>query len=136
VMLCWAQALSSMDKLGFSFHRQFKSINQGNKTSPADSMPRMLEKYSQSLEDLVRERTEELELERQRTESLLFQMLPPSKMGATMEPEHFDQVTTYFSDVVGFTIISALSEPVEVAALLNTLYTLFHAVLAATTCIR
>jgi hypothetical protein len=36
----------------------------------------MLEKYSQSLEDLVRERTEELELERQKTERLLTQMLP------------------------------------------------------------
>lgn len=55
-----------MDKLGFSFHFQFKSINQGQKTSVADPMLRMLEKYSQSLEDLIRERTEELELERER----------------------------------------------------------------------
>lgn len=39
-------------------------------------MLRMLEKYSQSLEDLIRERTEELELERERIERLLSQMLP------------------------------------------------------------
>ena len=65
-----------MDKLGFSFHFQFKSINQGKKTSVADPMLRMLEKYSQSLEDLIRERTEELELERERIERLLSQMLP------------------------------------------------------------
>lgn len=59
------------------FSLQFKSINQGKKTSVADSMLRMLEKYSQSLEVLVRERTEELELERRKTERLLSQMLPP-----------------------------------------------------------
>ena len=39
-------------------------------------MLQMLEKYSQSLEDLIRERTEELELERERIERLLSQMLP------------------------------------------------------------
>ena len=39
-------------------------------------MLRMLEKYSQNLEDLIQERTEELELERQKMERLLSQMLP------------------------------------------------------------
>uniref|UniRef100_A0A8C8WR64 guanylate cyclase n=1 Tax=Panthera leo TaxID=9689 RepID=A0A8C8WR64_PANLE len=134
VMLCCV--LTFMDELGLLFHFQFKSLNQGKKTSVADSMLWMLEKYSQNLEDLIQERTEELELERQKTERLLSQMLPPSvagalKMGATVEPEYFDQVTIYFSDIVGFTIISALSEPIEVVGLLNDLYTLFDAVLGS-----
>lgn len=72
-----ASVLTFMDELGFLFHFQFKSINQGKKTSVADSMLWMLEKYSQNLEDLIQERTEELELERQKTERLLSQMLPP-----------------------------------------------------------
>ncbi|CAH6792663.1 Gucy2d [Phodopus roborovskii] len=130
---CWEESPEDRPSLD-QIYTQFKSINQGKKTSVADSMLRMLEKYSQSLEGLVQERTEELELERRKTERLLSQMLPPSvanalKMGTTVEPEYFDQVTIYFSDIVGFTTISALSEPIEVVSFLNDLYTLFDAVL-------
>ncbi|KAK1167356.1 retinal guanylyl cyclase 2 [Acipenser oxyrinchus oxyrinchus] len=113
---------------------QFKNINKGKKTNIIDSMLRMLEQYSSNLEDLIRERTEELEIEKQKTEKLLTQMLPPSvaealKMGCTVEPEHFEEVTLYFSDIVGFTTISAMSEPIEVVDLLNDLYTIFDAII-------
>ncbi len=40
-------------------------------------MLHMLEAYSDNLEHLVAERTEELALEKQKTELLLYQMLPP-----------------------------------------------------------
>lgn len=56
---------------------QFKIINKGKKTNIIDSMLRMLEQYSSNLEDLIRERTEELEVEKHRTEKLLAEMLPP-----------------------------------------------------------
>ncbi|XP_060922601.1 retinal guanylyl cyclase 2 [Limanda limanda] len=113
---------------------QFKDINKGKKTNIIDSMLRMLEQYSSNLEELIRERTEELEIEKQKTEKLLTQMLPPSvaevlKVGGTVEPEHFDHVTLYFSDIVGFTTISANSEPIEVVDLLNDLYTIFDAII-------
>ncbi|KAL0969980.1 hypothetical protein UPYG_G00235520 [Umbra pygmaea] len=112
----------------------FKNINKGRKTNIIDSMLRMLEQYSSNLEELIRERTEELEIEKQKTEKLLTQMLPPSvadalKVGGTVEPEYFDNVTLYFSDIVGFTTISANSEPIEVVDLLNDLYTLFDAII-------
>ncbi|XP_036404361.1 retinal guanylyl cyclase 2 [Megalops cyprinoides] len=115
-------------------YNQFKNVNKGKKTNIIDSMLRMLEQYSSNLEDLIRERTEELEIEKQKTEKLLTQMLPPSvaqalKVGCTVEPEHFDNVTLYFSDIVGFTTISANSEPIEVVDLLNDLYTLFDAII-------
>uniref|UniRef100_A0A672PM45 Guanylate cyclase n=1 Tax=Sinocyclocheilus grahami TaxID=75366 RepID=A0A672PM45_SINGR len=115
--------------------RQFKNVNKGKKTNIIDSMLRMLEQYSSNLEDLIRERTEELEVERQKTDALLAQMLPKSvalalKTGKPVKPEHFSDVTLYFSDIVGFTTISALSEPIEVVDLLNDLYTHFDGIIA------
>ncbi|CAL9685669.1 unnamed protein product [Knipowitschia caucasica] len=114
--------------------KQFKNITKGKKTNIIDSMLRMLEQYSSNLEDLIRERTEELEVERQKTDKLLAQMLPKSvaqalKLGKPVKPEHFSEVTLYFSDIVGFTTISALSEPIEVVDLLNDLYTCFDAII-------
>ncbi|MED6241446.1 Retinal guanylyl cyclase 2 [Ataeniobius toweri] len=132
---CWSEQPDRRPTFDEIFDR-FKIINKGKKTNIIDSMLRMLEQYSSNLEDLIRERTEELEVEKQRTEKLLSEMLPPSvaealKTGATVEPEYFDQVTIYFSDIVGFTTISSLSDPIEVVDLLNDLYTLFDAVLSS-----
>lgn len=116
--------------------KQFKNITKGKKTNIIDSMLRMLEQYSSNLEDLIRERTEELEVERQKTDKLLAQMLPKTvaqalKLGKPVKPEYFDDVTLYFSDIVGFTTISALSEPIEVVDLLNDLYTCFDAIIGS-----
>ncbi|XP_043114294.1 retinal guanylyl cyclase 2 [Puntigrus tetrazona] len=132
---CWSEQPDRRPPFDQIFD-QFKLINKGKKTNIIDSMLRMLEQYSSNLEDLIRERTEELEVEKQRTEKLLAEMLPPSvaealKTGASVEPEYFDQVTIYFSDIVGFTTISSLSDPIEVVDLLNDLYSLFDAVLGS-----
>ncbi|KAL4631438.1 retinal guanylyl cyclase 2-like [Arapaima gigas] len=130
---CWSEEPKKRPSFEEIFH-QFRNVNKGKKTNIIDSMLRMLEQYSSNLEDLIRERTEELEVERQKTDRLLAQMLPRSvahalKTGKPVEPEHFDEATLYFSDIVGFTTISALSEPIEVVDLLNDLYTLFDAII-------
>ncbi|XP_060635909.2 retinal guanylyl cyclase 1 [Anolis sagrei] len=132
---CWSEQPEKRPNINQIFD-QFKNINKGRKTNIIDSMLRMLEQYSSNLEDLIRERTEELEVEKQKTDKLLTQMLPPSvaealKTGAPVEPEYFEEVTLYFSDIVGFTTISAMSEPIEVVDLLNDLYTLFDAIIGS-----
>ncbi|MEQ2224306.1 Retinal guanylyl cyclase 2 [Ilyodon furcidens] len=130
---CWTEQPDKRPTFDDIFD-QFKNINKGKKTNIIDSMLRMLEQYSSNLEELIRERTEELEIEKQKTEKLLTQMLPTSvaealMVGAVVEPEHFDNVSLYFSDIVGFTTISANSEPIEVVDLLNDLYTVFDAII-------
>ncbi|XP_047241461.1 retinal guanylyl cyclase 2 isoform X2 [Girardinichthys multiradiatus] len=130
---CWTEQPDKRPTFDNIFD-QFKNINKGKKTNIIDSMLRMLEQYSSNLEELIRERTEELEIEKQKTEKLLTQMLPTSvaealMVGAVVEPEHFENVSLYFSDIVGFTTISANSEPIEVVDLLNDLYTLFDAII-------
>lgn len=40
----------------------------------------MLEKYSNNLEDLIKERTEQLDMEKKKTEQLLNRMLPGYKL--------------------------------------------------------
>lgn len=46
------------------------------KVNFVDTMFEMLEKYSNNLEELIRERTEQLDMEKKKTEQLLNRMLP------------------------------------------------------------
>lgn len=57
-------------------YERFKILNHGRKVNFVDTMFQMLEKYSNNLEELIRERTEQLDIERKKTEQLLNRMLP------------------------------------------------------------
>ncbi|XP_069196091.1 retinal guanylyl cyclase 2 [Procambarus clarkii] len=126
---CWAE-LPEMRPDFNQINDLYKKLNQGRRLNIVDTMFQMLEKYSSNLEELIRDRTEQLDLEKKKTEQLLNRMLPSSvadqlKLGMPVAPEEFDEVTIYFSDIVGFTSISAYSTPFEVVDLLNDLYTSF-----------
>ncbi|CAH1404730.1 unnamed protein product [Nezara viridula] len=132
---CWAEAPEMRPDFN-TIHDLFKTLNHGRKANFVDTMFQMLEKYSNNLEDLIRERTEQLDMEKKKTEQLLNRMLPSYvadklKLGMPVDPEEFSEVTIYFSDIVGFTTISAYSTPFEVVDLLNDLYTCFDATINA-----
>ncbi|XP_037038134.1 uncharacterized protein LOC119075714 isoform X2 [Bradysia coprophila] len=132
---CWAEQPDMRPDFN-SVYERFKQLNQGRKVNFVDTMFQMLEKYSNNLEELIRERTDQLDMERKKTEQLLNRMLPSSvaeklKVGLGVEPEEFSDVTIYFSDIVGFTTIAAHCSPVQVVDLLNDLYTCFDATINA-----
>ncbi|KDR17127.1 Retinal guanylyl cyclase 2, partial [Zootermopsis nevadensis] len=132
---CWAEQADMRPDFN-AVHDLFKKLNHGRKVNFVDTMFQMLEKYSNNLEELIRERTEQLDMEKKKTEQLLNRMLPSSvadklKLGMPVDPEDFREVTIYFSDIVGFTTISAYSTPFEVVDLLNDLYTCFDATINA-----
>lgn len=62
--------------ISFRVYERFKQLNHGRKVNFVDTMFQMLEKYSNNLEELIRERTDQLDFERKKTEQLLNRMLP------------------------------------------------------------
>ncbi|XP_052839651.1 LOW QUALITY PROTEIN: uncharacterized protein LOC128254553 [Drosophila gunungcola] len=76
------------------------------------------------------QKAKELKREKRKSDSLLFQMLPPSvamqlKQTQQVPAELYEAVTIYFSDIVGFTEIAADCTPLEVVTFLNSIYRVF-----------
>ncbi|CAD6193362.1 unnamed protein product [Caenorhabditis auriculariae] len=109
-----------------------KSLNHNRSANLMDHVFNVLEQYASNLEDEVHARMKELTEEKKRSDVLLYRMLPRQvaeklKMGVSVEPETFDCVTIFFSDVVSFTTLASRCTPLQVVTLLNDLYTTFDA---------
>ncbi|CAD1468784.1 unnamed protein product, partial [Heterotrigona itama] len=111
-----------------------RSIMKGYCENLMDDLLRRMEQYANNLEALVEEKTEQLSLEKRRSEELLYQVLPRQvacqlMAGELVQPEQFECVTIYFSDIVGFTALCAQSTPMEVVDFLNDLYSTFDRII-------
>ncbi|XP_004871480.1 atrial natriuretic peptide receptor 1 [Heterocephalus glaber] len=130
---CWAE--DPQERPPFQQIRlTLRKSNREHSSNILDNLLSRMEQYANNLEELVEERTQAYLEEKHRAEALLYQILPHSvaeqlKRGETVQAEAFDSVTIYFSDIVGFTALSAESTPMQVVTLLNDLYTCFDAVI-------
>ncbi|XP_034395068.1 heat-stable enterotoxin receptor [Cyclopterus lumpus] len=107
--------------------------NQASETY-MDNLIRRLQMYSRTLEHLVEERTSLYKAERDRADRLNFMLLPGPvvrslKETGKVEPELFEEVSIYFSDIVGFTTLCHYSTPMEVVDMLNDIYKNFDSIL-------
>jgi ligand-binding sensor domain-containing protein/class 3 adenylate cyclase len=100
------------------------------------------------LEEKVVERTVEIvkqkeviEKEKEKSEQLLLNTLPVKvvddlKKNGKTEPQAFENVTIFFSDVVGFTTISSSLEPKVIIDELNDIFTAFDDIMSNNQCER
>jgi adenylate cyclase len=73
---------------------------------------------------------EKLAEEQQKAEQLLLNILPAPIAGELMQtkasvPQHFDEVTILFADIVGFTSLSHEMSPIDLVAMLNQIFSSF-----------
>ncbi|XP_005744757.1 atrial natriuretic peptide receptor 1 [Pundamilia nyererei] len=130
---CWSEEPSERPDFN-TIKILLRKQHRGYGSNILDNLLSRMEQYANNLEELVEERTQAYHEEKRKAEALLYQILPHSvaeqlKRGETVQAEAFDSVTIYFSDIVGFTTLSAESTPLQVVTLLNDLYTCFDAII-------
>ena len=130
---CWKEEPSLRPTFGDIQERLVK-LSGGKEVSVVESMLHRLEAHTKHLEDIVYERSLELESEKLKAETLICELLPPSvfaqlKKGKQVQPETFKEATLFFSDIEGFTSIAGLASPMEIVSLLNRLYMFFDNVI-------
>ncbi|KAI0240857.1 Atrial natriuretic peptide receptor 1 [Lamellibrachia satsuma] len=131
--MCWME--DELHRPDFTtIRRLYRKMHRGKETTIMEKLVNRMEAYATNLENIVAERTQLLVIEQKKTDVLLYQILPRSiaeqlKNGQSVAPEVYDNVTIYFSDIVGFTPLSARLNPMGVVDLLNNLYTAFDGVI-------
>ncbi|KHJ93605.1 adenylate/guanylate cyclase catalytic domain protein [Oesophagostomum dentatum] len=132
---CWTERPSERPSIDM-VRTLMKSTNSNRNDNLMDHVFNMLESYASTLESEVEDRTKELVEEKKKSDILLYRMLPKQvadklKLGRSVEPESFDSVTIFFSDVVSFTKLAGKCSPLQVVNLLNDLYTIFDGIIDA-----
>ncbi|VDK46989.1 unnamed protein product [Anisakis simplex] len=112
--------------------------------SLVDQMLKNMEQYTNNLENLVKERTSQLEQAQQHAERLLLELLPKClssvadelKVGRRVDAKNFKSATILYSDIVGFTSLCSESEPMEVVQLLSGVFRKFDLIISMHKCYK
>uniref|UniRef100_A0A3B4AYZ8 Guanylate cyclase n=1 Tax=Periophthalmus magnuspinnatus TaxID=409849 RepID=A0A3B4AYZ8_9GOBI len=134
---CWdedPERRPDFKKIELTLGKIFSALHDTASETYMDNLIRRLQMYSRTLEHLVEERTALYKAERDRADRLNFMLLPGPvvrslKETGRVEPELFEEVTIYFSDIVGFTTLCHYSTPMEVVDMLNDIYKNFDSIL-------
>uniref|UniRef100_A0A8D3C2F3 Guanylate cyclase n=1 Tax=Scophthalmus maximus TaxID=52904 RepID=A0A8D3C2F3_SCOMX len=134
---CWdedPERRPDFKKIEVTLGKIFSNLHNQATETYMDNLIRRLQNYSRTLERLVEERTSLYKAERDRADRLNFMLLPGPvvrslKETGRVEPELFEEVTIYFSDIVGFTTLCHYSTPMEVVDMLNDIYKNFDSIL-------
>ncbi|KAF8370680.1 gcy-25, partial [Pristionchus pacificus] len=127
---CWQPkefARPTLTKIMDAVHREYGNDAKG---TLVDQMISMIDEYSANLEQIVEKRTEEIEELKEKTERLLYQIMPKSialelREGRSVRPSMHPSVSVLFADVCQFTAICEQSIPVQIILMLNLLYSKF-----------
>ncbi|CAJ0575893.1 unnamed protein product, partial [Mesorhabditis spiculigera] len=131
---CWDESPMKRPDLGIVKNVMKSMSTSSGQQNLMDHVFNIMESYAETLEKEVETRMAELVEEKKKSDILLYRMLPRQvadrlKLGQSVEPESFDSVTIFFSDVVQFTNLAAKCTPLQIVTLLNDLYTTFDTVI-------
>ncbi|XP_076021157.1 guanylyl cyclase C [Genypterus blacodes] len=134
---CWdedPERRPDFRRIELTLGKIFSNLHNQATETYMDNLIRRLQMYSRTLEHLVEDRTSLYKAERDRADRLNFMLLPVPvvrslKETGRVEPELFEEVTIYFSDIVGFTTLCHYSTPMEVVDMLNAIYKNFDSIL-------
>ncbi|CAD5218742.1 unnamed protein product [Bursaphelenchus okinawaensis] len=136
---CWLDDPNNRPTTG-QVQTVLKSMGNKNQ-SLMDHVFQVLQNYMNTLQEEVESRTKALMEEKKRSDVLLYRLLPRQiadklKSGSVIEPESFDQVTVFFSDVVRFGELASKSTAIQAITLLNDLFTMFDGVIETYDCYK
>ncbi|XP_055348968.1 atrial natriuretic peptide receptor 1-like [Paramacrobiotus metropolitanus] len=132
VKQCWSQDPMERPRLA-QVRRSLLTIGREALSGSGSLVDKLIEKtehYTKDLENIVEEKSLQVVAEMQKSEKLLYDILPRSVAdqlirGQHVAPETFDSVTVQYNDIVSFTALSSESTPTEIVNLLNDLFTVF-----------
>lgn len=131
---CWNESAIIRPNLT-RIRAQLKAITKGQTArNYLDNLLDRLQKYASDLERILDEKSGDIVGEKQKTEQMLYQLVPRFvadrlKRNEPIIPQQYECVTIYFSDIINFEKYANILSPVDLVQLLNSLYFAFDSII-------